>query len=469
MTCCWGSACLLTCLILAGALTPVSAVGSAKDSPQELYDRETSRATPGDSQAARQIAYLNCMTFPSVLHNALGVLESLRFIYRRLPCAEYDNPSSLLAMLMAAYCICRSAAGRTIVGFEQRSGVSLSLEQYTCIINQKNPRTGLCMGDVIHLLRLHPVYKWGGGDPFFDRARAWWRHHCEKLNNITDVTRRVQVKRGVLLTALSFLSVRSVRLLAFFEEHLDTLLDSAAALPLIIDKVVLRGPAAVGLKNNTFSAYDLATTEQRLWTFGKIQDHILTPAWRCWDKMDGLLRAACVAEFAGVLKTISLLKGPLLFSHTLEDLLLFDREAQCRVFSFSIETTESLAPFIMPGQNAQVFLSYARAARYRGNVYEGITMDSLAAKVCDYLPIRTDFAGSESYSFPHFTAVDEQQTSCKLVEVSHTLLSGETGGKERVPTAHGATVRPMLIAPEARPIKRLRGKESMSEHPDHED
>ncbi|CAK0799084.1 unnamed protein product [Prorocentrum cordatum] len=106
--------------------------------------------------------------------------------------------------------------------------------------------------------------------------------------------------------------------------------------------------------------------------------------------MDGLLRAACVAEFAGVLKTISLLKGPLLFSHTLEYLLLFDREAQCRVFSFSIEAAESLAPFIMSGQNAQVFLSYARAARYRGNVYEGITMDSLAAKVCDsYLSEQT--------------------------------------------------------------------------------
>ncbi|CAK0912174.1 unnamed protein product [Prorocentrum cordatum] len=172
--------------------------------------------------------------------------------------------------------------------------------------------------------------------------------------------------------------------------------------------------------------------------------------------MDRLLRAACVAEFADVLKTISLLKGPLLFSHTLEYLLLFVREAQCRVFSFSIETAESLAQFIMPGQNAQVFLSYARAARYRGNVYEGITMDSLAAKVCDYLPLRADFARSESYSFPHFTAVD-------------ALVSGETGGKERVPTAHGAKARPMLIAPEARPIKRQRGKESMSEHPDHED
>ena len=95
-------------------------------------------------------------------------------------------------------------------------------------------------------------------------------------------------------------------------------------------------------------------------------------------------------------------------------------------------------------------------------------MHALASKVFEYLPARVAFEGSESYGFPFFTAVDEQQTSCKFVEVAQTLLSGETGGEERAPTEHGAQTRPMLVAPEARPIKRLRGKQSLADRPEDE-
>ena len=90
-------------------------------------------------------------------------------------------------------------------------------------------------------LNLHPVYKDGGDDAFYDAGAKWWRGWAGQ-------ERDIQERAMIVLTALYILCVRSEKALQYFSSNSNVLLDSFEAWAEFYKRVCLHDTPMYGLK-----------------------------------------------------------------------------------------------------------------------------------------------------------------------------------------------------------------------------
>ena len=168
----------------------------------------------------------------------------------------------------------------------------------------------------MELLRLHPVWKDGDHthrlmvDPFFHDLLGWWKAKVAGTHGSCGCARNLPYARGVLMTALFTLSVRSSRLLAYLLKNPGFLLSDESCLPELYRNVIMGKGVFIGLKDTSSSPRNTATTEPKCWSTGALMDSILVPCWERPDKrLDPLLRAQTVVDFAHDLVVVSKFKG----------------------------------------------------------------------------------------------------------------------------------------------------------------
>ena len=113
----------------------------------------------------------------------------------------------------------------------------------------------------------------------------------------------------------------------------------------------------------------------------------------------------------------------------MEYLALWDGASTPSLFKIRI-SKQALAEQVKPGKNWQIFLRFVNAAGQR-SVGTKVSMAELAAVTLDLLPHRITTKEGAHYPCPHFWSTDASQNACKLVIGLQTLLTAQTGGKER--------------------------------------
>ena len=245
----------------------------------------------------------------------------------------------------------------------------------------------------------------------------------------------------MVLTLLLVLSVRADRFLTYLIANPTFLLSDEECLPLLYRGVVLGKSLFLGLRENSVAARCCATTEQKLWKVGDLVDSILVPCWECPERsLDPILKATSVGALAKSLSGINKTKGKLVFSHTMEYLYLLHEQARKAnrpsIFTFELDV-EALDDHILLGTNGEIFEEWINACptgnRASTSTRKPCTVHDLASAVDEVLPQSIHYADGSVTHTQHFGATSAQQTSCKMVQVGQTYLTGRTGGKDRDP------------------------------------
>ena len=195
----------------------------------------------------------------------------------------------------------------------------------------------------------------------------------------------------------------------------------------------------VGLKDRSKASRSTATSEQKLWSIGHLVDLLLVPSWQDPGLLDRMLAARSVDDFVEGLEGHKKFNGALVFTHSLEYFFLLhhDRVSKGRpsLFNFALDE-DKLDCHVRLGENSQVFLGFVNATSHgaRSVPYD---IHELAELVDALLPSSIIAEGGVHIELLPFKGKDASQTACKLVQVTQTLLTNRTGGKDRCREAAG--------------------------------
>ena len=90
-----------------------------------------------------------------------------------------------------------------------------------------------------------------------------------------------------------------------------------------------------------------------------------------------------------------------------------------------------MCDYVRLGSNAVCFANIMNAVSQKSDQHQTKSMEALSEEVYGLLPDYIVLADGTQITFPVFTLIDGQQSSCKLMQCFQSLITNCFGGRER--------------------------------------